>query len=125
MVHYIKKDADTRPLWDLQQAGKPVPIDDFLAVKPFAHKPATWSPELEGLIDGPRSLSMPDLLKPGLASLFNLEQSFVWYIARKLYPERNNIHCLLDGVRAIIVESHIKEWARISDYCRKLILNNS
>ena len=123
IVHYIKKDADTRPLWDLQQAGQPVPIDDFLAVKAFAHKPAAWSPELEGLIDGPRSLSLPDLLKPGLAHLFNLEQPFVMYIARRLYPERNRIHCLLDGVRAIIVESHIEEWTRIRDYCHKLILD--
>jgi len=47
----------------------------------------------------------------------------VMYIARRLYSERNRIHCLLDGVRAIIVESHIEEWTRIRDYCHKLILD--
>lgn len=120
MVHYIRREAETRHLYDKQEEGDPVRIADFLAVRSFYTDIKQWKPLLEGLHSDLKTLSITHLLGTGMTSVLGLDERFV-HLLKKIQKDRNRVHFMIDQPGAHNAERYLDDWGFVRECCSALV----
>lgn len=114
LVHEIKKNPNTKDLFNNQSKGVPVKIDDFVAVGDFTRERPFGEYVQEGLKPNLSTISYSKTLNDNYQKIIGLDPTLLFRL-KGINSRRNRLHFFTEFRGAFEVSSHIQKWRQIKD----------